>query len=212
MNLTFLRSTVAAYVFAFLAIAGLFTAVGLTANKHIVPQQGPKGQLVTDRLPEIINKTTNLEISSSQISDRGKSNARAVFKVANRTGKPVTSFTLTFGSVSVGRDGGLDSDEPVTVIEPFGTATIEIPVGNLVREEPITLAAVTFADGTEDGQDVVLEMVHSQRAEAKAKRDARKVPHNEILPHEVFDPHHIRYLMLPHILLFETADCLCRVH
>jgi hypothetical protein len=174
MKLTFLHSKIVVLFCASMIMAASLIAANAVAGRRSVQERQPKTQQVTDLLPAILQKVRDVQISKARIADQGTPRARAIFELTNRSGKAVTSFTLTFGGVSVGRDGGIDTDVPATVIEPYGTTTIEIPVSNLDRANPVILAAVLYGDGTEDGQDIVLELVHNQRAEAKAKRDARR--------------------------------------
>ena len=155
----------------------LFAAsvVRITAVKRSAGQQ-PRQEMryVTDTLPPIVHKVRKLRIVKATIENPGTPQATVVLKFRNNSDVAVTAFTITNGDLSVGQDGGISVDEPVTVIEPHGTTTFDIPVGNFERDVPIILAAVLYADGTQEGQDIVLEMIHEQRATEKAKRDKQK--------------------------------------
>ena len=174
MNFPLRKIKPVVYLCAAVLIAASMAGAGVATRKRAVRQQKQERHLVTDTLPQVIHKVKDLKVVKAAIEDQGKPSAEAVFEIANNSDLPVTAFTLTFGSVSVGRDGGISVDEPVIVIEPRGTTTLEIPVSNFDSDIPIIVAAVVYADGTEDGPDVVLEMMHQQRAKAKAERDAKR--------------------------------------
>ncbi len=154
----------------------LFAAsvVRITAVKRSAGQQHPQIEYVTDTLPPIVNKTGKLKIVKATLENPGTPEARVVLKIRNKSNVAVTAFTITNGDFSVGPDGGISVDEPVTVIEPHETTTFDISAGSFERDVPIILAAVLYADGTEEGQDIVLEMIHDLRATEKAKRDKQK--------------------------------------
>jgi hypothetical protein len=162
------------FICAATLIATSIVGVAIAARHRDVWQLKQEKHPIIDTLPRIIHKVKDLKIVKATIADQGKPDARAVLEFKNNSDKAVTAFTVTFESISVGKDGGIDYDAPVTVIEPHGTTTLEIPVSNLDTDNPLIVAAVVYADGTEDGQDVVLELTHNQRAQAKAARDAKK--------------------------------------
>lgn len=150
------------------------SVVRITAVKRSARQQHQQMQQVTDTLPPIVHKVKNLKIVKATIESPGTPEAMVVLKFRNKSDVAVTAFTITNGDFSVGPDGGISVDEPVTVIEPHGTIIEEIPASNFERDVPIILAAVLYADGTEEGQDIVLEMIHDMRAREKAERDKQK--------------------------------------
>jgi hypothetical protein len=152
----------------------LFAAsvVRITAVKRSARQQ--QMQQVTDTLPPIVHKVKNLKIVKATLERPGTPEAMVVLKFRNKSDVGVTAFMITNGEFSTGVDGGIAVDEPVIAIEPHGTFTREIPASNFEKDVPIILAAVLYADGTEEGQDIVLEMVHDMRAREKAERDKQK--------------------------------------
>lgn len=146
----------------------------VTAVKRSPRQQQPQIQYVTDTLPRIVHKVAKLKIVRATLENAGTPEARVILKFRNNSEVAVTAFTITNGDFSVGKDGGISVDEPVNVIEPHGTTMLDIPASNFERDVPIILAGVLYADGTEEGQDIVLEMMRDMRAREKAKRDQQK--------------------------------------
>jgi len=172
MNLIPRKTKLTLFICAATLIATSIVGAAIAARHRGLWQLKQEKHPITDTLPRIIHKVKDLKVVKATIADQGKPDARAVLEFKNNSDKAVMAFTVTFESLSVGKDGGIDYDTPI--IEPHGTTTLEIPVSNLDTDNPLIVAAVVYADGTEDGQDVVLEMMHDLRAQAKAERDAKK--------------------------------------
>jgi hypothetical protein len=119
-----------------------------------------------------------LEVVNAGIKGQGQPDAEAFFVIHNKTDLGVTAFMLTFGDVSVGQEGGLSlsTDDPEVVIEPHGETTLSFPLSNLEKDVPIFVSGVFYADGSEDGLPIILQWMHEDRADEKAKRDAKKGP------------------------------------
>jgi hypothetical protein len=154
--------------------------VAKTRSGHTLPKaprakiQKPPLPKVTDILPPVVSKVDDITVVSAKIENQGKENADVVIEIRNETKKAVTAVTLTFGEVSIGKDGGIFSDIPAIMIEPKGTLTIRFPLSNLEKDVPVYVAGVIYADNSEKGEDVVLEVMHQQRSSEKSKRDAKK--------------------------------------
>lgn len=129
---------------------------------------------VTDTLPPVVSKVADITVLSAKIENQGKEDAGIAIELRNETKKAVTAVTLTFGEVSITKDGGQLSDVPTTMIEPQGTLTIRFALSNLEKDVPVYVAAVIYADDSEAGQEVVLELIHERRNTEKLKRDAKK--------------------------------------
>lgn len=166
------KVTIAVSVCAAILVAA--SVYRVTAYKRIAQQQHKQIEYVTDKLPPIEHKVAGVRIVKAILEKPGTPDARVVLKFRNYTDVAVTDFTITAGDISVGPDGGLDNDVPETVLEPRGTRTLELPASNFEKDAPIVLAAVVYADGNEEGEDIVLEMIHNRRADAKAERDKQK--------------------------------------
>lgn len=140
-------------------------------QKRGVWRRAQEKQPVTDTLPPIISRVKDLEVVEATIDER----TNIVFiKVKNNSKIPVTSVTLVQGSVSSGIDGETDFSGPNTVIEPGGTVTFTEDRRFMDKNTPIFVGGAIFADGTEDGMDIVLEEMRESQAEMRAKREAKK--------------------------------------
>jgi hypothetical protein len=172
MKSNLLKITITVLVCSATLIAA--SVVRVTAIKRRAEQQHQQIQQVTDTLPRIVHKVRNLKIVKATLENPGTPDAMVVLRIRNNSDLAVTAFTITNGDFSVGLDGGMSVDEPVIAIEPHKTITFSIPASNLEKDVPVILAGVLYADGTEEGQDIVLEMMRDMRAREKAERDKKK--------------------------------------
>jgi hypothetical protein len=153
-----------------------FLATRQAANIH---QQEQKPVTSKDSLPKLVSKVKKLEITNATVQREGEPNAIVTIEVTNNSDLAVTYFALTNGTVETNEYGvasnGLDDpDNPKTVIQAHGTATINMVLSNLDSRYPIILSAAVFADTSEDGDESVLKHMRAVRARDKAKRDAQK--------------------------------------
>ena len=73
---------------------------------------------------------------------------------------------------SYGIDGITDPNRPEILIPPHSLKTFEWALGSIMEGNPITIAAASFSDGTEEGDAKSLELMKRSRERSKAKRDA----------------------------------------
>lgn len=155
--------------------AAAFTVMSVGAvvvnQKRGAWRRAQEKQPVTDTLPPIVSQVKDLEVVEAAIDDRVK---HAVITVKNNSKIPVTSVSLVYGSVSSGIDGETDFSGPNTVIEPGGTVTFRLHLSELDLNTTIFVGGAIFADGTGDGQDIVLEEMRASQAETWARREAKK--------------------------------------
>lgn len=150
------------------------SVTGGLAIKQSAKKQWRERRHVTDTLPPVISKVKKLQVLNAFIVRKGSPSASVVIEILNESDVAVTGFTVAHDDITVGQDGGIFNDEPLTVIEPHGTTTLSIPLSNLQEGEPLVIAAVFWADGTEEGQEDILKWERLDRARAKAKRAAKK--------------------------------------
>lgn len=149
--------------------------------RHTADIRQQEGKPVTSKatLPKLISKVKKLEIVNATVQREGEPDAVVMIEVKNNSDLAVTYFALTNGSVKtneygVSRNGLDDPDNPKVVIEPHGTATLDMVLSNLDARYPIVLSAAGFADNSEDGDQSVIEHMRAVRARDKAKRNAEK--------------------------------------
>jgi|GEM_PF-5452542 len=107
-----------------------------------------------DEVPEIVLETPSLEVSA-EVKFLYESSDFLVLHVRNKSAKAVVNFTVC---TSIRESGGGTSVSfaageavPPEYILPYGEKTVEISAGNIESGRPVTLCAVTFADGSQEG-------------------------------------------------------------
>lgn len=162
------------------ALLGGF-AISFLAARHTanIRQQEQKPVTSKATLPKLISKVKKLEIVSAKISGEGEPGAVVSVEVKNNSDLAVTYFALTNGTIKtseygVSRDGLDVPGAPQVVIEPYGTATLNMSLISLDGKYPIVLSAAGFIDGAEEGDEAVIEHMRDVRARNKARREAEK--------------------------------------
>jgi len=150
---------------------GALLLAAVCVSGIVVARRAPQGM----HLPkEYRSEVKHLEVKSATVERHGGAEAALVVVIRNKSDLAVTAFTVTVGDIHVGRDGGLTVDDPLTVIEPHGTATLDIPVANFIDDQPLVITEAFYADGTEDGREEIRGWTRKDRAREKARRAARK--------------------------------------
>lgn len=154
------------------SVVGVITKMRIDATRKQIDatRKQQDEQSVTTTLPPIISQVRNLEVVSASIESVDGAGREAVIVVKNNTDKGIEALAIKSGTYMVTEDNGLSTDNPDTIIEPFATHRIEIPVENLSTKDPIIIAGVFYKDKTEDGQTDVLKKMHGNRDREKAKR------------------------------------------
>lgn len=131
------------------------------------------------KLPLIISKVKKLEVISATIEEEnGQTPPVLVLEIRNNSDLAVTAIALESGnetdSSGISTLGDDEDGNPLIVIKPRGTITIRFVLTNLIPGTALRIAGVTYADGTEDGDESTLKTIHGQRERDKAERDERK--------------------------------------
>lgn len=139
------------------------------------------GIVVVRRVPqkmhlpkEYRSEVKDLEVAGATLEGEGTDDPVLVVVLRNKSALAVTSYQVTIGDIHIGQDGGLMVDDPLTVIEPYGTTKVYIPVGNFTDDRPLVITEAFYADGTEDGREELRRWTRQDRARGKAERAARK--------------------------------------
>lgn len=142
-------------------------------------QQGIKPVTSKETLPVIISKVKKLEIVGATILGERQENAVVAIEIKNKSDLAVYFVALSNGDIKdseygISQDGLNVEGEPQVVIEPHGTITMNMLLSNLDGRYPIVLSAGGFADGSEEGDESILESIRYRREHDKAKRAAGK--------------------------------------
>lgn len=139
-------------------------------SRPILPQRQP--------LPPVLSIIKNLQVVSVREVYTGTPAAGVEVEIFNNSAKPVMAVDLVAGEGAITRNGLSDEENPIVVIEPFGTTTIMMSFGEMTPGAPLVVSAVTYADGSEEGDERSLRIMHKirerNRAVMKAKREKQK--------------------------------------
>jgi len=134
-------------------------------------------------IPPVFSKVRNIEIVSTKVINEGTPAVGASVEVSNNSDKAVMALDLVCGDGAVTKNGLTDELNPIVVIPPYGTTTIEMSFGEMTADAPLVISAVTYADGTEEGDEKSLRAMHKVREhdrkmmqEIRAKQKEGKKP------------------------------------
>lgn len=164
------------WIFLFASIlisAALISAAGFGAKRQQPKKVWPKEPRVTS-MPSVFSKVKNLEVVRAWIEDAGTPAVRAAVEIRNNSDKAVMAVDLACGEGGITRNGLTDEEHPVVVIEPHGTATVEMTFGAMTFGAPLVVSAATYADGTEEGEEASLKAMHFARTHDRAQLKAQK--------------------------------------
>ena len=117
-------------------------------------------------LPQVISKVRNIEVVSVTLRQDTPTPVVAI-EIWNNSDKPVIAVAMETGNdhdaYGINRNGYRGDSPPIPVIDPYGLTTIEMGLNNARPGEPIRVAGVIYADGTEDGQAATLGTMRRQR-------------------------------------------------
>ena len=130
------------------------------------------------KLPKVISKVKNLEVIGVGVCREGEPTAALAVEIYNKSDKPVTAFSVESGdekdASGIDINGDISDDPPTAVIEPHGIRTVELPVSDIHPGKPVKVGGAIYADGTEDGEEVILRSMHDHRKRDKAESLKRK--------------------------------------
>jgi|ERR1700686_2636525 len=164
------------WIFLFASIlisASLISAAVFSAKTQQPKKQWPKEPRVNS-MPPVFSKVKKLEVMRAWIEDPGTPAARIAVEIRNASDKDVMAVHLMCGEGSVTRNGLTDEENPIVVMKPNGTTTIEMNFGEMHFGEPLVVSAVTYADGREEGDETSLRIMHGTREHDRAQRKAER--------------------------------------
>ena len=86
------------------------------------------------------------------------------------------------GEGAITKNGLTDQEHPIVVIEPYGTTIVEMAFSAMTPGAPLVVSAVTYADGSEEGNPASLDIMHRIRAHDRAKILAEREKQRESKP------------------------------
>jgi hypothetical protein len=113
--------------------------------------------------PPTYSKVNSIQVVGVKVIDEGTPAARVAVEVMNNSNKAVMAVDLVCGEGAITKNGLTDEENPIVVIPAFGTTTIEMSFGAMTPEAPLVISAVTYADGSEEGDEKSLRAMHLAR-------------------------------------------------
>jgi hypothetical protein len=157
--------------YALVLLCLLAAAAGVTALTAARRPQEPRKVFVPKRF---LSEVKKLKVESHRVENEGTPDASLVVLIRNKSDLAVTKVSVTIADLTVSSDGGLERDEPAAIIEPRGTKEFSIPLTNFIDDSPLVISAAIYADGTEEGREVLLKEAHAAREERRAQRAAKR--------------------------------------
>jgi len=155
-------------------IAVSLISVGVFSAKRQQPNKQEQQQPRVTSMPPVLSQVKNLEIVRTWIEDPGTPHAGAAVEVRNNSNLAVMAIDLVSGDGGVTTNGLTDEEHPIVVIVPHGTTKLFMNFGSMTFGAPLIVAAVTYADGSEEGDEASLKTMHRARAHDKAQIKAEK--------------------------------------
>ena len=129
-------------------------------------------------IPPAYSIIKTLQIVGVKPINEGTPAAGVAVEIRNNSDKDVMAVDLVCGEGAVTKNGLTDEENPITVIKPYGTVTIDMTFSEMSFGAPLVVSAATYADGTEEGEEESLRIMHRirdrDRARLKAERAVRK--------------------------------------
>lgn len=153
------------------SIAALLLVSGVVSKKQ--ESHGPR---VTS-IPKTYSKIKGLEVVSVKAINEGTPAAGVAVEIKNNSDKEVMAVDLVCGDGAVTKNGLTDEENPITVIKPYGTVIVEMTFSEMTFGAPLVVSAVTYADGTEEGDEHSLRIMHKIRDRDRARLRAERAAH-----------------------------------
>ena len=164
-------------LFATLLIAASVVAAAVfNARRQRAQNQAEQQPPRVNYMPPYFSKVKNLEIVSASIWTDGPE-AKAVgveVEIKNNSNKDVMAVDLVCGEGGITRNGLTDEEHPIVVMHPNETTTIRMDFSAMTFGAPLVVSAVTYADGTEEGDPKSLRLMHLAREHDRAVMKAKK--------------------------------------
>jgi hypothetical protein len=126
--------------------------------------------------PPAYSKIKDIEVVGAKLINEGTPAAGVAVEVRNNSSKAVTAIDLVCGDGAVTKNGLTDEQNPLVVIEPFKTTTIEMSFSEMTADAPLVISAVTYADGTEEGDAKSLGIMHKIREHDRQRLQKERKP------------------------------------
>jgi hypothetical protein len=153
-------------IFTIVLAATIFGSVVFSGARKV--QRPPR------TIPPISSKINTIEVVSSRVVNEDTPAVGVEIVVRNWSAKPVMAIDLVAGDGAVTKNGLTDEENPIVVIEPYGTTTLAMTFGAMTPGASLIISAVTYGDGTEEGDEESLRIMRKVREREKERIQAAR--------------------------------------
>ena len=152
-----------------LLVAIVAICSGITVGVFSARRQASNRQQkhVTE-LPPLKSHVPRLSIAGVSLKTVGTSAPIAVVEISNNSPLAVMAVEISTknegDSGAVNTDGLTDPENPIVVIKPWGTTTLEMSFTQMIPDAPLVISAAIFEDGAEEGDKWSLDAMKRSRA------------------------------------------------
>ena len=150
------------------------TVLAATIFGSVVFSGARKVQRPPQTIPLISSKISTIQVESSRVVNEGTPAVGVEIVVRNLSAKPVMAIDLVAGDGAVTKNGLTDEENPIVVIEPYETTTLSMAFGEMTPGSSLIISAVTYGDGTEEGDEKSLRIMRKVRERDRAKIQAAR--------------------------------------
>jgi hypothetical protein len=129
-----------------------------------------RGQKPAREIPPVYSIVPTVSVISAKIIEADTPSPRVSVEVRNNSDKAIMAVDLVAGEGAITKNGLTDEDNPIVVIPPYGTTTIEMTFGAMTPGAPLVVSAVTYEDGTDEGDEKSIRAMHMVRKHDRERK------------------------------------------
>lgn len=162
-------------VFATSLTAALLISVGVFSANRQEPKknQRPQPPQVTS-MPAVYSSVNTLEIVRTWIVNQELGVPAARVEIRNNSNKDIVAVDLVCGEGAVTTNGLTDEEHPIVVVKAHDNTVLEMNFSAMTFGAPLVVSAVTYADGSEEGDAKSLRAMHIGRQHDREVMRARR--------------------------------------
>ncbi len=148
----------------------LLVAVALLAVSGVISASRNKPQQNTSNvIPNVYSILPNIEILKISLIRAGTPAMAVQLELRNNDKRAVMAVDLVAGEGAVTTNGLTDEENPIVVIPPYGTGVVEMNISQMTPGASLVVSAVTYDDGTDEGDPESITMMRKGRARDRAR-------------------------------------------
>ena len=163
------------FLIATIMISALAISVGVFSAKRQQPKKKWPKEPPVISMPEVYSKVKTIEIVRSWIVNQELGVPAARVEIRNNSNKDIMAVDLVCGEGAVTTNGLTDEEHPIVVVKAHETVVLEMNFSAMTFGAPLVVSAVTYADGTKEGDEKSIRAMHlgrqHDRAVMKLKRE-----------------------------------------